>query len=327
MNDFSRAVVTGAGGFIGSHLTEALLDRGCPTLALVRYTSNGSAGFLETRLADPRLQIARGDIRDPDFLATHLRKGDVVFHLGALISIPYSYEAPRDYIETNVLGTMNVLEACRKIKINRLIHTSTSEVFGTAAYVPIDEKHPIQTQSPYAASKHAADKLVQSYVCSFDLPAVTIRPFNTFGPRQSPRAVISAIIQQAIVNRRIKLGNLTPRRDFTYVMDTVAGFIAASEAKDTIIGMEINLGTGQDISVGEIAHMIRDSIDPAIPIESEAQRFRPDASEVMQLISDNRLARTSLGWSPKTSLEDAISLTIAWARDYHQLRSWQGYAR
>src|ERR1700677_3402513 len=252
----SRAIVSGAGGFIGSHLVEALLDRGMPTLALVRYTSSGSAGFLQPRSDDPLLEIARGDIRDADFLNSHLRAGDVVFHLAALISIPYSYEAPRDYLDTNVLGTLNVLEACRKAKIKRLIHTSTSEVFGTATYVPIDEKHPIKTQSPYAASKHAADKLVQSYVCSFDVPAVTVRPFNTFGPRQSPRAVISSIIEQALVSRRIHLGNLAPRSDFTFVADTVAGFIAASETDDSAIGLEFNLGTGHDVSIGEIATII-----------------------------------------------------------------------
>ena len=301
MAELSRAVVTGAGGFIGSHLVEGLLDRGWQTLALVRYVSDGSVGYLGERVGDARLEIARGDVRDADFLSAHLRKDDIVFHLAALISIPYSYEAPRDCVDANVLGTLNVLEACRKAKVRRLVHTSTSEVFGTAVYVPIDEKHPIQTQSPYAASKHAADKLVQSYVCSFDVPAVTVRPFNTFGPRQSPRAVISTIIQQALATRRIHLGNLTPRRDFTFVADTVAGFIAAAEAGDKAIGREINLGTGRDVSIGEIVEMIRNSIDPSIPIESDSARLRPEASEVMRLLSDNTLARDLLGWTPQSA--------------------------
>jgi NAD dependent epimerase/dehydratase len=323
----SRAVVSGAGGFIGSHLVEALLDQGTPTLALVRYISSGSVGFLQARSDDSLLEIARGDVRDVDFLSSHLREGDVVFHLAALISIPYSYEAPRDYVDTNIAGTLNVLEACRKAKVKRLIHTSTSEVFGTAAYVPIDEKHPIKTQSPYAASKYAADKLVQSYVCSFGIPAITVRPFNTFGPRQSPRAVISTIIEQALVSRRIHLGNLAPRRDFTFVADTVAGFIAAAAADDSAIGLEINLGTGRDVSIGEIATIIRDVIDTEIPIESDPGRLRPEASEVMRLLSDNSLAQSRLDWSPRISLEEGLQRTIAWAREHRQPGSWRGYAR
>jgi nucleoside-diphosphate-sugar epimerase len=220
-----------------------------------------------------------------------------------------------------------VLEACRKTKIHRLIHTSTSEVFGTARYVPIDEKHPINTQSPYAASKHAADKLVQSYVCAYGVPAVTVRPFNTFGPRQSPRAVIPAIIEQALSTRRILLGNLAPRRDFTFVADTVAGFIAAAEAGEDAIGAEINLGTGHDISIGELATTIRDAIDPGIPIEHDPARMRPDASEVLRLMSENKLAGCLLGWTPQVPLKDGISQTIVWARSHRQGGSWRGYAR
>ena len=328
MTEFKRrAVVTGAGGFIGSHLVELLLDRGWSTLAVVRYMSSGSVGYLEQRFDDPNLQILRGDIRDSSLLLTHLRDGDVVFHLAALISIPYSYEAPRDTVDTNVLGTLNVLEACRRANVHRLVHTSTSEVFGTADYVPIDEKHPIKTQSPYAASKHAGDKLAQSYFLSFGLPVVTLRPFNTFGPRQSPRAVISTIIDQALIASRIRLGSLAPRRDFTFVTDTAAAFLAAGEAGDDVLGREINLGTGRDVSVGDVAAMIRDQIDPAIPIEQDDTRVRPDASEVMRLLSDNRLARELLGWIPNVSLEDGIRATVEWARGSNRLGSWRGYAR
>jgi NAD dependent epimerase/dehydratase len=322
-----RAVVTGAAGFIGSHLVDALLDRGRPTLALVRYVSSGSVGFLGERQDDRRLEIARGDIRDSGFVAPLLRDGDTVFHLAAHTSIPYSYEAPRDVVAVNVAGTLNVLEACRRVKIGRIVHTSTSEVYGTARYVPIDESHPIKTQSPYAASKHAADKLVQSYVCSFGLPAVTVRPFNTFGPRQSQRAVIPAIINQALTCGRIQLGNLAPRRDFTFVTDTVAGLIAAAEAGTGAIGAEINLGTGRDISIGEVAEVIRNQIDPDIPIEQDPTRNRPDASEVMRLLSSNKLASSVLGWAPRVSLEDGIVQTIDWFRGGGAAGAWRGYAR
>jgi nucleoside-diphosphate-sugar epimerase len=268
------------------------------------------------------LEIARGDVRDSNFLATQLRAGDTVFHLAALISIPHSYEVPRDCINTNVLGTLNLLEACRKANIRRLIHTSTSEVYDAAVLVPMDESHPIRTRSPYAASKHAADKLVQSYTISFGVPALTIRPFNTFGPRQSSRAVIATIIHQALTTGRIKLGNSGPRRDFTFVDDTVAGFVAAADTGDSAIGAEINLGTGRAVSIGEVAELVRAAIEPRISIEHEAVRVRPSASEAMQLISDNKRALKLLGWSPRISLEEGLARTIAWARQCES-----GYAR
>jgi nucleoside-diphosphate-sugar epimerase len=322
-----RAVVSGAGGFIGSHLVEALLDRNWPTLALLRYQSSGSVGFLKDCIGNSRLEVARGDIRDPDFLTLNLREGDTVFHLAASISVPYSYEAPRDCIDSNILGTLNLLEACRKAGIRRLIHTSTSEVFGNAVYLPMDEKHPIQARSPYAASKHAADKLVQSYVCSYGIPAITLRPFNTFGPRQSPRAVISSIIEQALTAGRIQLGNAAPRRDFTFVSDTVSAFISAADAGDEAIGAEVNLGTGRAVSIGDIARLIRDAIDPGVPIETDPARFRPQPSEIAHLLSDNTLARRLLAWSPRIQLEEGLARTIAWAREYPQLGSWRSYAR
>jgi nucleoside-diphosphate-sugar epimerase len=313
MGETRRAVISGAGGFIGSHLTLALLRAGWNVLALARHTSSGPAGFLG-RLGNPRLELACGDIRHPDFLARQLRAGDTVFHLAASISVPHSYEDPRECIDTNVLGTLNLLEACRKANIRRLIHTSTSDVFGVAVFIPMDESHPIQTRSPYAASKHAADKLVQSYTCSFGVPAITIRPFNTFGPRQSSRAVIAAIILQALTTGRIRIGNSAPRRDFTFVDDTVAGFVAAAEAGDGTIGAEINLGTGRAVSIGEVAELVRAAIEPKISIEHEAVRVRAVASEVMQLVSDNTRARKLLGWSPKVPLEEGLARTIAWAR-------------
>ena len=220
-----------------------------------------------------------------------------------------------------------MLEACRKVNIRRLIHTSTSEVFGTGVYAPMDEKHPIQTQSPYAASKHAADKLVQSYVCAFGTPALTIRPFNTFGPRQSPRAVISSIIGQALWTGRIRLGNVTPRRDFTFVADTVSAFLTAAEIGDEAIGAEVNLGTGRAVSIGDLAELIREAINPNISIESDPARMRPESSEVMQLVSDNTLARRLLKWSPRVTLEEGLVHTIAWARNHKDFGSWQGDAR
>lgn len=321
------ALVTGAGGFIGSHLVEALLAEGCQVRALVRYGSSGSIGFLgeAAAAAGDRLEILRGDVLDAEFVARCCEGVDTVFHLAARISIPYSYDAPRDCFAVNVTGTLNVLEGCRRAGVRRMIHTSTSEVFGTAERVPMDETHPLKGQSPYSASKIAADKLVESYVCSFGVPAVVVRPFNTYGPRQSPRAVISAILQQALGTGSVKLGSLWPRRDFTYVTDTVAGFLRAAEAQEAVGGV-FNLGTGEDISIGDLAATILRLLGTDCPIASEDARTRPPASEVGRLLSDNRRAAAVLGWRPAVSLEEGLARTIAWWKAQPSAFGWTGYA-
>jgi dTDP-glucose 4,6-dehydratase len=281
--------------------------------AFVRYNSRGDVGLLSA--LDPPLQqsmeIVAGDLRDPAAVSAAMRDIDVVFHLGALIAIPYSYVHPYEVIETNVLGTVNVLEAARIMRPARVIHTSTSEVYGTAVYAPIDEKHPLQGQSPYSASKIGADKVAESYYRAFDVPVVTVRPFNTYGPRQSTRAVIPTIITQALSLPQITLGSLAPTRDLTFVTDTVAGFLAAA-ASDGVLGREINLGSNDEISIGDLAAKIVGIIGRSLPIVSSDNRKRPEKSEVGRLHSDNRLARELLGWSPQVSLDDGLSRTIRW---------------
>jgi NAD dependent epimerase/dehydratase len=309
----TRVLVTGAGGFIGSTLVEELLRRGARVRAFIRYNSRGDIGLLST--LDPDLaksmEIVAGDLRDPAAVADAMRDAAVVFHLGALIAIPYSYIHPREVVETNVIGTVNVLEAARVTRPTRVIHTSTSEVYGTAVYAPIDEKHPLQGQSPYSASKIGADKVVESYHRAFGVPAVTVRPFNTYGPRQSARAVIPTIITQALSLPQITLGALSPTRDLTFVTDTVAGFIAAATT-DAAIGREINLGTNDEISVGNLAQKILGIIGRSLPIVSSDDRKRPEKSEVERLRSDNSLALELLQWSPRVSLDDGLSRTIRW---------------
>lgn len=306
-------LVTGAGGFIGSHLVEALLNQGARVRALVRYNSRGDIGLLSLLPDDSyeALEIVAGDLRDPYAVAQACQGVTHVFHLGALIAIPYSYLHPREVVETNVLGTLNVLMAARETKVERIVHTSTSEVYGTARTVPISEDHPLQGQSPYSASKIGADKLVESFYCSYDLPAVTVRPFNTYGPRQSARAVIPTIITQALARDQIRLGDLTPRRDLTYVEDTVAGFMAAGEASD-VAGQTINLGSDQEISIGDLAQKIIALVGRNVEIVMDEQRLRPKQSEVRRLWSDNRKARELLGWQPRTSLDDGLLKTIQW---------------
>jgi NAD dependent epimerase/dehydratase len=309
----TRVLVTGAGGFIGSTLVEELLRLGARVRAFVRYNSRGDVGLLSTIDATlaASMEIVAGDLRDPDAVGAAMRDASIIFHLGALIAIPYSYVHPREVIETNVLGTVNVLEAARIIKPVRVIHTSTSEVYGTAVYAPIDEKHPLQGQSPYSASKIGADKAAESYFRAFGVPVVTVRPFNTYGPRQSARAVIPTIITQALSLPQITLGSLRPTRDLTFVTDTVAGFIAAATA-EAGVGREINLGTNNEISVADLAQKILRIIGRDLPVVSSDDRKRPEKSEVERLRSDNALALELLQWSPGVSLDDGLTRTIRW---------------
>ncbi|MDE2166821.1 MAG: SDR family NAD(P)-dependent oxidoreductase [Alphaproteobacteria bacterium] len=306
-----RVLVTGAGGFIGSHLVEHLVAEGAQTRALIRYTSGGSRGWLEESTARKNIEFAFGDLRDRDSFRHAMKGVDIVFHLGALIAIPYSYDAPLSYVETNVVGTLNVLEAARTAGVGRVVHISTSETYGTARYVPIDETHPLQGQSPYSASKIGADMLAQSYGYSFGQEVVIIRPFNTFGPRQSTRAVIPTIISQALACDRIRLGNLSPTRDLTFVSDTVLGILAIGSCDDAV-GRTVNLGSGQEISVGDLTKLICRMIGREVPILTDAERIRPENSEVQRLVSNNALARELANWTPRTSFHDGLAATIAW---------------
>jgi dTDP-glucose 4,6-dehydratase len=311
-----KVLVTGAGGFIGSHLTEELVRQGEEVRALVRYNSRDERGLLEDLPQEilRQIEIIPGDLKDPDGVRKAVRGCHKVFHLGALIAIPYSYAHPFDFVQTNVVGTANLLNACLENgALEKIVHTSTSEVYGTAQYIPIDERHPLQAQSPYAASKIGADKLAESYFLSFNLPIATLRPFNTFGPRQSLRAIIPTIISQALHDRKIRLGNTKPRRDFLFVRDTVRGFIESGKC-DEAVGKVINVGTGKDISVEELAKMVLDQIGKKGEIEVEDRRVRPERSEVMQLLSDIRLAHKLFGWAPRYSLEKGLEETIEWYR-------------
>src|SRR4051812_18174735 len=323
-----KVLVTGAGGFIGSHLTEALVVAGATTTAMVRYNSASLIGNLAFSDADVRkeIRIVSGTIEDSDFVYNVVKGHDVVFHLAALIAIPYSYEAPRTYVRTNIEGTLNILEAVRRLGVGRLVHTSTSEVYGTALRVPIDESHPLQAQSPYSASKIGADKLAESYYRSFATPVTTLRPFNTYGPRQSARAFIPTIISQAIHRDEVRLGSLTPERDMTFVSDTVAGFMAAA-ATPGIEGRTINLGTGKTYSVGWFAHRILELMGVDKPLVQEQERLRPALSEVMKLVSDNALARDLMGWAPKVSLDDGLRQAIEFTRKHPLLYQTQSYVR
>jgi dTDP-glucose 4,6-dehydratase len=313
-----KVLVTGAGGFIASHLVEYLLKEGAKVRAFVRYNSRDEVGFLRDIREHTPLEIIAGDLRDYDAIDQAIKGIQVVFHLGAMISIPYSYFHPVEVIETNVNGTLNILMACRKHNIDRLVHASSSEVYGTAISVPINESHPLQGQSPYSASKIGADKLVESFYCTYMSPVVTVRPFNTYGPRQSARAVIPTIISQALSRDVILVGNLNTRRDFTYVDDTVLGFALAAQAEG-INGQVINLGTGIDVAIGELADIIIQMIGRPVRVEQDGKRLRPEKSEVMRLISDNSLARDKLNWQPVVSMEQGLSNTIQWVQQHIDL--------
>lgn len=316
-----QVLVTGAGGFIGSHLAERLVEQGARVRALVHYNSLGSWGWLQDSPRRGEMDVRAGDIVDRDGVQHAMEGVECVFHLAALIGIPYSYHAPEAYVRTNVMGTLNVLQAARALGVGRVVHTSTSEAYGTARYVPIDEKHPLQGQSPYSATKIGADKLVESYHLSFGSPVVTVRPFNTFGPRQSARAVIPTIIAQALAGRPVKLGNLHPTRDLNYVANTVDGFVRAGEAPGAL-GGTFNLGTGREISVGDLAALIGRLSGREIRVEGEPSRLRPDGSEVERLLADATRARDVLGWTPAVSLEEGLTLTIEWlSRHQHLYRA------
>ncbi len=323
-----KALVTGAGGFIGSHLVEALLADGWEVRALVRYNSRSSWGWLEelrTRNA-AAMEVMLGDVTDSSQMDETVAGCDVVFHLAALIGIPYSYAAPASYVATNITGTLCLLQAALKHGVRRFVHTSTSEVYGTARYTPIDENHPLQAQSPYAATKIAADKLVESFVRSFDLPAVVVRPFNTYGPRQSARAVIPTIVTQALLGDEVLLGSLDPVRDLTFVSDTAAGFLAAARS-DEALGLVVNLGTGRAVSIGELAHAIFEILGKPCRILTDEARVRPMESEVMKLLSDNSRARDLLGWEPRVSLREGLTRTIEWLAAHQSLYCPESYAR
>lgn len=309
-------LVTGAGGFIGSHLVEMLLCEGVQVRALVHYNANGHWGHLESHrlVATKGLEVVLGDVRDAYQMRAVVTGCDTVFHLAALIGIPYSYAAPASYVDTNISGTLHLLEAAKATGVRRFVHTSTSEVYGTARYAPIDEAHPLQGQSPYSASKIGADKLVESYFNSFSLPTITIRPFNTYGPRQSARAVLPTIIGQALRGKIVRLGSLTPVRDLTFVTDTAAGFVSAMRAPDSAVGGTYNLGTGEAVTIGELAETVFEILGGGYEIVTDAERIRPDASEVMKLLSDNRLAASALGWQPTLSLAAGLRQTVAWFR-------------
>ncbi len=318
MQNMKKVLVTGADGFIGSHLTEELVKKGYSVKAFALYNSFNTWGWLDTLPKDVMegVEVFTGDVRDPNGVRTAMQDVDEVFHLAALIAIPFSYHSPDSYVDTNIKGTLNVLQAARDLRTERILVTSTSEVYGTAQYVPIDEKHPYQGQSPYSATKIGADRLAESFYRSFNLPVSIVRPFNTYGPRQSARAVIPTIISQLLAGKEeIKLGSLTPTRDFNYVKDTAAGFIAIAES-DKTIGQEINIATQQEISIGALAKEIISQINPEARIVCDEQRLRPEKSEVNRLLGSNKKIKELTDWKQSYTFEEGIAETIAWIREH-----------
>ncbi|WP_236838594.1 SDR family NAD(P)-dependent oxidoreductase [Caldalkalibacillus salinus] len=320
MNFKNKSVlVTGASGFIGSHVVQALLHEGANVRAFVHYNSMNTKGYLDQLTKDEQngIEMYMGDLKDPHGVMNACKGVDTVLHLGALIAIPYSYVNPTDVVQTNVLGTVNIAQAVRHHGIARLVHTSTSETYGTAQYVPMDETHPLQGQSPYSASKIAADKMIESFYCSYELPAITVRPFNAYGPRQSMRAVIPTIINQALHEDEIRLGNLKATRDFTYVEDTARAFLHAASCPS--VGEVINAGSGFEISIGELAEKIKKMVGRDIPITVKQDRLRPEKSEVDRLFSNSDKAQSMMGWKAQVSLDEGLSRTIEWMKQHKSL--------
>jgi NAD dependent epimerase/dehydratase len=320
-----RVLVTGADGFIGSHLCQALVHAEAKVKAFCLYNSFNSWGWLDTvdKNELKQIEVFSGDIRDPNAVRSAMKDVDVVFHLAALIAIPYSYYSPDSYIETNIRGTLNILQAAREQSVEKILVTSTSEVYGTAKYVPIDELHPKQPQSPYSATKISADCMAESFFRSFNLPVTIVRPFNTYGPRQSARAVIPTIITQLLSGQtEIKLGDLYPTRDLLYVNDTVSAFIEIAKA-DTLNGEEINIATATEISIGDLANILVKKINPSAKIRHDEKRMRPEKSEVYRLLGDNRKILQHTNWTPEFSLEEGLNLTIEWFSDSRNLSRYK----
>jgi NAD dependent epimerase/dehydratase len=307
--------VTGAGGFIGSHLTEALVQAGAKVKALVRYNANNRWGWLDTLQPEvlDHIEVLPGDIRDGEFVRKLTKDTEIGFHLAALISIPYSYDAPGSYVETNITGTLNVLQAVRQTGIERLVTTSTSEVYGTAQYVPIDEKHPLQGQSPYSATKIGADQIAESFYRSFNLPVVILRPFNTYGPRQSMRAIIPTLLMQGLTGTEVNVGNLTPTRDFNYVLDTVQAFLRCGKTPEAE-GHVLNAGTGTEISIADLIRKIENLLGKKLNVVQVEERLRPEKSEVFRLCASIEKARKILGYEPQYSLEEGLARTLEWCQ-------------